>query len=70
MQNNKKKQGTAATKAKNKYRDNNYDRKELILPKGMKAEIQEIISNSSKYDSFNSYVIAAINEKRERENGA
>jgi hypothetical protein len=32
---------TAATRAKNKYRDKTYDRMELALPKGLKAEIVE-----------------------------
>jgi hypothetical protein len=61
---------SAATIAKNKYRAKNYDRKELILPKGMKAEIQSIVDSSNKlYDSLNSYIVTAIKEKRERDNG-
>ena len=34
--------GPAATAAKNKYRDKNYDRMELAVPKGMKARVEEI----------------------------
>ena len=33
--------GAAATRAKNKHRNANYDRGELALPKGMKARVQE-----------------------------
>ena len=58
----------AATRAKNKYRDKNYDRMELALPKGMKAEIVEQV-RQGKADSNNAYVVAAVKEKMERENG-
>ena len=57
---------TAATRAKNKYRDKAYDRMELTLPKGMKAEIVELVEQG-KADSNNAYVVAAIKEKMERE---
>ena len=57
---------TAATRAKNKYRDKNYDRMELALPKGMKAEITERVKEG-KADSNNAYVVAAVKEKMERE---
>lgn len=57
---------TAATRAKNKYRDKKYDRMELTLPKGMKAEIMEIVKQG-KANSNNAYVLAAIKEKMERE---
>ena len=40
--------GPAATAAKNKYRDHNYDRMELAVPKGMKARIKELCCGSSK----------------------
>lgn len=56
---------TAATRAKNKYRDKNYDRMELALPKGMKAEIDKIAKEQG-YSSRNEFVVAAINEKKER----
>ena len=39
---NSKPRGPEATAAKNKYRDNNYDRMELAVAKGMKARIKEI----------------------------
>lgn len=58
---------TAATRAKNKYRDANYDRAELTLPKGMKGKILEVVNESEKYKSLNSYIEAAIKEKWERE---
>lgn len=58
---------TAATRAKNKYRDKNYDRMELTLPKGMKTEIAERVKEG-KADSNNAYVVAAVREKMEREN--
>ena len=57
---------TAATRAKNKYRDKTYDRMELALPKGMKAEIIERVKEG-KADSNNAYVVAAVREKMERE---
>ena len=57
---------TAATRAKNKYRDKNYDRMELALPKGMKTEIAERVKKG-KADSNNAYVVAAVREKMERE---
>lgn len=58
---------TAATRAKNKYRDKNYDRMELTLPKGMKTEIAERV-REGKADSNNAYVVTAVREKMEREN--
>ena len=42
---------TAATRAKNKYRDKNYDRMELALPKGMKAEIAERVKKDGEADT-------------------
>ena len=59
------KTGNAATRAKNKYRDNTYDRKELALPKGMK----DIIDAHAKKRgvSMNAYIIDAIVEKMEQE---
>jgi lysophospholipid acyltransferase (LPLAT)-like uncharacterized protein len=58
---------TAATRAKNKYRDKTYDRMELALPKGLKAEIVEQV-RQGKAKSNNDYVVAAVKEKMEREN--
>ena len=60
--------GEAATRAKNKYRDNNYDRMELAVPKGMKARVTEIAKQQG-YSSKNSYVVEAIKEKYKRDTG-
>lgn len=59
--------GPAATKAKNKHRNANYDRGELVLPKGMKAKVQEAAKEAGL--SFNGYVEEAIKEKYERDHG-
>lgn len=59
--------GPAATIAKNKYRDKNYDRAELALPKGMKAAVKQIADQQGQ--SFNEYVCGAIKEKAERDTG-
>jgi hypothetical protein len=59
--------GPAATAAKNKYRDNNYDRAELAMPKGMKATVREIAKQQGQ--SFNEYVCAAVKEKAEKDTG-
>ena len=59
--------GPAATAAKNKYRDSNYDRAELAMPKGMKAAVKRIAAQRAQ--SFNEYVCAAVKEKVERETG-
>lgn len=60
--------GPAATAAKNKYRDNNYDRIELAVPKGMKARIKEIAKEQG-YSSQNNYVVEAVKEKYQRDTG-
>lgn len=60
--------GSAATAAKNKYRDNNYDRMELAVPKGMKARIKEVAKQQG-YFSQNNYVVEAIKEKYKRDTG-
>lgn len=60
--------GEAATAAKNKYRDNNYDRMELAVPKGMKARITEIAVEQG-YSSKNNYVVEAVKEKYQRDTG-
>ena len=54
--------GAAATAAKNKYRDNKYDRAELAVPKGFKARMKQIAQEQG-YSSYNSYVVEAIKEK-------
>lgn len=58
--------GTAATKAKNKYRDNNYDRMEVTVPKGMKAAVEERVKEGAAR-SKNDYVVKALQEKMQRE---
>jgi hypothetical protein len=35
----------AATRAKNKYRDSNYDRMELVVPKGIKDKLKAYASD-------------------------
>ena len=61
--------GPAATRAKNKYRESNYDRMELTIPKGGKERIQGIAKKAG-YNSCNAYILAAIEEKIEREKEA
>lgn len=53
---------------KNKYRDHNYDRMELAVPKGMKARIKEITKEQG-YSSQNNYVVEAVKEKYLRDTG-
>lgn len=60
--------GPAATVAKNKYRDKNYDRMELAVPKGMKKIIEETAKEQGFF-SKNSYVIEALKEKYKRDTG-
>lgn len=60
--------GAAATAAKNKYRDNKYDRAELAVPKGFKVRMKQIAKEQG-YSSYNSYVIEAIKEKYKRDTG-
>lgn len=52
--------GAAATKAKNKYTKNHYDRAEMTLPKGTKVKIEE--AAKKKGMSRNEYVLAAVKE--------
>lgn len=59
--------GDAATKAKNKYRDENYDRIELAVPKNVKTKIKEIAKKTG--NSINSYALAAISEKYKQDTG-
>ena len=51
---------TAATRAKNKYRDKTYDRMEIVLPKGRKADLQ--IHSAAQGESLNGFVNRAIDE--------
>lgn len=60
--------GPAATAAKNKYRNKNYDRVELILPKGMKEQLEQAVSELG-YRSKNSFIVDAVSEKYERDLG-
>lgn len=59
--------GPAATVAKNKYRDKNYDRAELAMPKGMKAAVKEVAQRQGR--SFNDYVCEAVKEKMKQDTG-
>lgn len=59
--------GAAATKAKNKHRNANYDRAELALPKGMKAVITQEAKAAGL--SFNGYIEAAVKEKYRQDHG-
>ena len=47
--------GKAATKAKNKYNDANYDRVSLVVPKGKKDEYKARAEAAGK--SLNQYII-------------
>ncbi|MDE7157645.1 MAG: hypothetical protein K2O02_06805 [Lachnospiraceae bacterium] len=59
--------GPAATAAKNRHRDKNYDRSELILPKGMKDVVKGVAKQKGK--TFNNYVWEAVKEKVESDTG-
>lgn len=60
--------GPAATAAKNKYRDKNYDRAEVTLPKGFKDWLKQI-SKEQGYSSYSSYIVKAVVEKYKRDTG-
>lgn len=49
------------TKYQNDYKRKNYDRMELLVPKGEKAEIKEIAKSLGK--SVNEFVYSAVKEK-------
>jgi len=53
--------GTAATKAKNKYNNRNYDSVHIFVPKGRKTEILAVAEAAG--DSLNGYITKAINER-------
>ena len=59
--------GPAANKAKQKYKNANYDRGELALPKGMKKAVQE--AAKAQGQPFNAYVEQAIRERYLRDTG-
>ena len=58
----------AQKKATMKYMKNNYDRIELKVPKGRKAELQTHATGRS--ESLNGFVNRAINETVGRDNSA
>lgn len=58
------KQGTSATRAKNKYNSANYDRLYPYVPKGRK-QIYEAAAKALGL-SLNEFIIAALDEKIER----
>jgi len=51
---------TAATRAKNKYRDKAYDQINIVVPKGKKAALQEHATGMG--ESLNGFVNRAIDE--------
>ncbi len=59
--------GPTATAAKNKHRDKNYGRAELILPKGTKEVIKRVAQQQGK--SFNNYIWEAVKEKVQKDTG-
>ena len=58
--------GTAATRAKNKYNEANYDNLRIVVPKGRK----EIIKAHAEVcgESINGFVNRAIDEAMQRDN--
>lgn len=66
MKQGERKTGTAATRAKNKYNANNYDRISVVVPIGEKEKIAEF-AKSHGYKSTNDFIVTAIKEKQERE---
>ena len=57
--------GKAATKAKNKYNAENYERISLSVPKGKKEAIKA--HADSQGESVNSFINRAINNQIERD---
>ena len=53
--------GTAATKAKNKYNAENYERISLSVPKGTKEKYKAIAETNGK--SLNQFIIDCVEEK-------
>ena len=54
--------GNAATKAKNKYNDKNYERISLSVKKGKKEEYNRMAESQGK--SLNRYIIDCIEESK------
>lgn len=52
-------------KYQNEFNKANYDRIEIVVPKGKKAELKEIIKASGQ--SMSEYINQAINERIEKE---
>ena len=59
--------GKASTRAQNKYIEKTYDRVNLTLPKGKKADLQNYARN--KGESVNGFINRAIDETIERDEG-
>ena len=59
--------GTARTKANNKWNAKAYDRVNLTMPKGRKAEIQA--HAEQRGESVNGFLNRAIDEAMERDKG-
>ena len=59
--------GKASTKAQNKYIAKTYDRVNLTLSKGKKADLQNHARNNG--ESVNGFINRAIDETIERDNG-
>ena len=57
----------AQKKAVRKYKESNYDRIELSVPKGRKADLQE--HAKVKGESLNGFVVRAIDETVKRDKG-
>ncbi len=55
----------AATRAKKKYRDANYEKKTIEFPIGLPDRAKEMASKHKK--SFRAYVIEALEEKMKRD---
>jgi len=56
----------AQQRATNKYKKNNYDRIEIVVPKGRKEIIRA--AAEAQGASINNYINTAIDEKIERDN--
>ena len=66
MEKYEKKQGTSATRAKNRYNSKNYDRIAVVVPSGEKEKISQYAKEHG-FKSTNDFIVTAIREKQERE---